>query len=201
MYVLVCVFCMCCVCVLVCCVWCGTLKTSVCRFKTPPCVPAKRPCHTSTHRQQPNTNAPNHPDESLPLVHKPPTWAANPILFFQRQCLSACWLDTRHVNAPTTHNTHSQTDRQTETDGHSHVPTDRQKDRCGNVCVSKKQFRTSTPATLDDFSVSGTCSSQLCSGTRAAAMMPDRERSQMSGEIHKARLLQPSSSFAAPTPR
>ena len=27
------------------CAWCGTLETSVCRFKTPPCVPAKRACH------------------------------------------------------------------------------------------------------------------------------------------------------------
>ena len=29
------------------CVWCGTLKTTVCRFRTPPCAPcapAKRPC-------------------------------------------------------------------------------------------------------------------------------------------------------------
>ena len=44
--VLVCLCC--CVCGGVCggvCGVCGTLKTSVCRIKTPPCVPAKRPCH------------------------------------------------------------------------------------------------------------------------------------------------------------
>ena len=49
--VLVCVVCLLCVLVYVgvggvCvwwCVWCGRLKTSVCRFKTPPCVPAKTP--------------------------------------------------------------------------------------------------------------------------------------------------------------
>ena len=43
-----------CVVVVVCAVWCGTLNTSVCRFKTPPCVPAKRP----THHTHIDTHAP-----------------------------------------------------------------------------------------------------------------------------------------------
>ena len=30
--------------VVVCVAWCGMLKTSMCRFKTPPCVHSKRPC-------------------------------------------------------------------------------------------------------------------------------------------------------------
>ena len=38
--------CVCCVVCVVCVVWRGTLKTPACRFKTLPCVPAERPCHT-----------------------------------------------------------------------------------------------------------------------------------------------------------
>ena len=39
------------------CVWCGTLKSSVCRFKTPPCVPAKCPCHI---RSPPDSKSKQH---------------------------------------------------------------------------------------------------------------------------------------------
>ena len=42
-------------CVVLCGVWCGTLNTSVCRFKTPPCLRAERPCHMRHGRLPVNT--------------------------------------------------------------------------------------------------------------------------------------------------
>ena len=121
------------VCVVWCVVWCGPLKTSVRRFTMPPCVTAKRPCHTrhgrfeSTHgdvlnlhthqhtRTPPTvehkclSSPPNHLHESLPLARKPPTWAKSPILLFQRQCLHHKRMHLRLNTNTHIHHTHIDT--------------------------------------------------------------------------------------------
>ena len=65
----------------------------------------------------------------------------------------------------------------------------------------KKQFMTSTPATLDDFSVSPTSPSSHAEAWswQESLVTVDGHRG-LSCEIHKARLLQPCSSCVPPTP-
>ena len=105
----------------------------MCRFKTFPCVPAKRPCHIrhgrfgGTHGEDlnlhteallnPHTHTTTHTHEhhlheSPPLAHKPPTRAMSPILSFQRHSLhtSASMLDSQHTQTHTPHNLNTNTD-------------------------------------------------------------------------------------------
>ena len=62
------------------------------------------PTHTNTADNRTQMHL-NHPHESLPLAHKPPTWAASPILFFQRQCLhhNRMHVQTLNTNRHTPH--------------------------------------------------------------------------------------------------
>ena len=129
-----------CWCVLVCwCVWCGTLKTSVCKFKNAP-VCGVLAAHTETlgiytRRRFESTHAHTHTNthtntasnrtlilptihhESFPLSNTPPKWATSPTILFRRQCLHHKRMHVRLSKHTQTHTPH--TYRHT-TEAHTH---------------------------------------------------------------------------------